>query len=88
MERQTLTQFRNENFEGENTKIIKIWLVRQHKKAIYFIDKLLENKIQLSAININDWTCNSVPSVYVGSRRYYRLAKNDYKLALNCERRK
>lgn len=33
--------------------------------AVPFIDKLILNKIPLSAINTNDFHCNTMPRVYV-----------------------
>ena len=75
---ETLLEFRNQTFEGSFTE----WLTKHHSKAIHFIDKLLTNGVSLDQININDWSCNTNPSVYVGIRQYSRLAQNDYKLAL------
>lgn len=81
MKKETLKKFRNEVYQNENNAINK-WLNKKHKKAIEFIDKLLDKGIEIDSININDWNCNLNPSVYLGIRRYSRLAKNDYKLAL------
>ena len=50
--------------------------------AVKFIENLLRNNVSLDVIDINDFNCNTRPSVYVGRKRYSRLAKNDYKLAL------
>ena len=53
-------------------------------KAVKFIEKLLENKVSLDQIDINDfesaWPCRVY--VGIGKRSYTRFAKNDYKLAL------
>ena len=75
MNKETLKSFRNETYNYD-------YLTKHHQKAIYFIDKLLENGVKIDDININDWNCNINPSVYVSSGRYSRLYKNDYKLAL------
>ena len=68
-------------FQRQNTvqqKNLAEWL----KKAIRFIRRLREEGIPLEDININDYNSNTRPSVYLGKKRYSRLAPNDYKLAL------
>lgn len=75
MMKSTLNCFKKEKYLNE-------WLTKHHIKAIYFIDKLLAHKVKLDQININDWNCNTNPSVYVGKKQYSRLATSDWKLAL------
>ena len=84
MEKTTFIQFKKERYTYLFKGITQLdsWLSKQHKKAIYFINQLLAHKVKLSQININDWNSNTNPSVYVGSKQYSRLAKNDWKLAL------
>lgn len=72
--------------------LLKFWPVKNHGfarnwserswRAIKFIKNLLKRGVSLDQIDINDWNSSSYPRVYVGNKRYYRLAKNDYKLAL------
>jgi len=82
MEYTTLAQFKKEINPYSYPPLVKL-----HKKAIYFIKQLLAHKVNLDQININDWNSNTNPSVYVGSRRYSRLAESDWKLALKYIRK-
>lgn len=59
-----------------------------YARGIKFIENLLRHKVPLDQINLNDWNANSAPGIYVGIRKYSRLAKNDYKLALKYLGRK
>ena len=82
MKSQTFYQFKKEKFGNELNRGIYEWLTNHHKKAVYFITQLRKHGIPFYCIDINDWNCNTNPSVYVNGRQYSRLAKNDYKLAL------
>jgi hypothetical protein len=82
MKKDTLADFKkwvcSENENDWQAKDMK----KLHKKAVTFIENLLKSGVSLDDININDWDSNYCPSVYVGDKRYQRLAQNDYLLAI------
>jgi hypothetical protein len=84
MEKETFKKMKEDLifYRTKANEPLKTWIGDYLEKAIRFIGQLRENGIPLSDININDYNCNTEPSVYVGDKRYSRLAKNDYKLAL------
>jgi len=58
---------------------------RWRRKAVQFIQNLLKHKVLLSQIDFPDWhlgTLGPSPYLRIGKKKYTRLAKNDYKLAL------